>query len=131
MCNILNKIKDANESILLVDDFVDEETLSLLNEKKTDVRVEIISRNRLMTNIKNVRRRQSFKAGFKFIESNIFRNRYVLIDGKILYLLSRSLKFNAKRNFYFIPILDKDHLCDFNRNVLGCEKQSKNIYRHF
>ena len=131
MCNILNKIKDAKESIVLVDDFVDEETLSLLDKKDMNVKIEIISRNRLLTNIKNVRRRQNFKAGFNFIESNTFRNRYIFVDNKALYLLSRSLKFNAKRSFYYISILDKDQLYDFKRNVLGCEQQSKNLYRHF
>lgn len=131
MCNILNKIKTAKESIILVDDFVDEETIRVLNEKSENVTVEIISRNRLLTNSKNVRRRQNFKAGFKFIESNLFRNRYVYIDGKMLFLLSRSLKFNAKRSFYFIPILDPNQQCEFRRNVLGCHKQSENLYRHF
>ena len=131
MCNIVNKIKEAKKSILLVDDFVDEETLNLLNEKDMDVKVEIISRNRPLTNQRNVRRRQNFKAGFKFIESNNFRNRYVYIDDKVLYLLSRSLKFNAKRSFYYISVLDKDQVEDFKRNVAGCETQSKNRYRHF
>ena len=35
MCNISNKIKAAQKSIVLVDDFVDEETLSLLSEKNS------------------------------------------------------------------------------------------------
>lgn len=131
MCNILNRIQSAKESIVLVDDFVDEETIDILNAKNKNVTVEIISRNRLLTNSKNVRRRQNFQAGFKFIESNIFRNRYVFIDGKALYLLSRSLKFNAKRSFYYIPVLDKDQQFEFRRNVSSCENEYMKHYRHF
>ena len=131
MCNIANKIEAAKDSIILVDDFVDEETISLLSKKSEDVKVEIISRNRLLTNPKNVRRRQTFKSRFKFIESNEFRSRYIFIDEKMLFLLSRSLKFNAKRSFYYIQILDKDQLFEFKTKVLGCENRSRNLYRHF
>lgn len=131
MCNIVNKIKGAKESIVLVDDFVDEATVSFLNMKDTNVSVEVISRNRLMANVRNIRRRQNFKAGFKFIESNAFRNRYIFIDGKVLFLLSRSLRSNSTRGFYYIPILEKEQLYEFKLKVSGCENQERRRFRHF
>ena len=131
MCDIKNKIKNAKESIVLIDNFVDEMTISVLENKNDDVAVLVCSKNRLMVKERNVRRRKCFKSGFNFVETTAFRNMYMLIDGKFLYLLSRPLRYNEKRGFWYIQMMDIDGISRVREKVLEGKGRVKNLYRHF
>jgi len=130
MCDITNKIQLAKQSIILIDDFVDESTITILSKKSPEVSVKIISRNRLMTHERNVKRRKVFRGGFSFYETNLFKNRYLLVDEKFLFLMSRPLRFNSKRNFYFVRIIDKEQVMNMNKRIEECQ-MAKKTSRHF
>ena len=79
------KLSDATETIILVDDAVDETTIDIIeNTKKPEVKVTIFSTNRCYIDARNIRRRKNFLGGFSYFETNEFKDRYLLIDGKML-----------------------------------------------
>ena len=131
MSNIKNKIKLAEKSIVLIDDYVDEESIEVLSEKQDGVKVEVYSKNKLMTNLRNIKRRRGFRAGFRFLEAKCFRNMYLLIDEKFLFMLSRSIRYNAKRSFWFIQILDINEIDRIRNKIRECDLLLRGQYRHF
>ena len=132
MCNIATKIMFAKESIILIDDFVDDETIEVIERaKQDDVLVKIFSRNRLSAQKRNIKRRKSFKGGFYFYETTEFNDRYLLIDEKYLYLLTRPLKYNNKRRFYFVRIMGDQELVRIKQRIKNSENYTNLHCRHF
>ena len=131
MCDIRKILKLAKESIALLDDYVDEATFEVLNEKMPETKLVICSNNRIMAQLRNVSRRKAFHGKLEFYEGYRFCGRYILIDGKTLFLLSRSLRNNAKRNFYYIRIHDFDQISKIRRTVEECARKTRNLCRHF
>ena len=131
MCDIRKVLKLAQKSIALLDDYVDEVTFEVLSEKLPEAKLIICSNNRIMAQLRNVCRRKTFHGKLEFFEGYRFCGRYVLIDEKILFLLSRSLRNNAKRNFYYIRIHDFDQISKVRRLVEECVRKTRNLCRHF
>lgn len=131
MHNILCKIEKAECSIILTDDFVDETTIDILSLKKNGVKVKVFSRNKLQANIRNIRRRSCFKDGFEFFETSGIRDRYLLIDGKFLYIMTRGLKYNGKRDYCYIRILGFDEVERLKYNLERLEENAKKYYKQF
>lgn len=130
-CDIRGIIKISKKSIELVDDFVDEMAVDVLMNKKDSVKVTIFSKNRPYLNVRNVRRRKNFQAGFEYIETNEFKDRLILIDGVYLYYLARSLKYNNRRKFCYVRVVDKMELMQIKRRMRICEEMQKKQVRHF
>ncbi len=132
MCDITTKIMCAKESIILIDDLVDESTIELLEfTKQADAVVKIFSRNRLNVVKRNIKRRKSFRAGFYFYETNEFKDHYLLIDGKYLYLLTRPLKYNNKRRFYYVRIMGDQEITRIKERIAKSTTYSNLHCRHF
>jgi hypothetical protein len=131
MCDIKSKIKMARESIVLIDSYIDEITLSLLEHKHEDVSVTVCSRNQMSVGERNVKRRKGFRSGFSFIETNLFQNMYMMIDNKFLYMLSRSLRFNNKRSFWYIQIMDINEIRRVRQLIMESQMKIRKQYRHF
>ncbi len=121
----------AEKSIVLIDDYVDEDTFKVLGEKGCEVMITICSKNRIMAQTRNVSRRKMFSKKIQYLEGKNYQGRYLLIDGTILYILSRSLKFNAKRNFYFIRIHDFEQITKIRQSLESDMKRAKSLCRHF
>ena len=131
MCDIKSKIKRAKESIVLVDPFVDETTITFLEQKGESVSFLVCSNNRLMVKERNVRRRKCFKAGFNFIETQLFRNAYMLVDNRFLYMLSRPLRYSDRRSFSYIQIMDIAEINRVRKLVGESRTKVRRQYRHF
>jgi hypothetical protein len=131
MCDITKTLNLASKTIALVDDFVDEQTFAVLSKKPEDVKVTICSKNRIMTQMRNVKRRKAFASKVEFFETNNFRGRYLLIDERILFILSRSLRYNTKRNFYFIRIHDVEQISKIKNLVDEAAQKGRSLCRHF
>ncbi len=122
----------AKESIILIDDLVDDITIEIIeNTKQTNVPVKIFSRNRLNVPKKNIKRRVRFKAGFYFYETNEFKDRYLLIDGKYLFILTRPLKYNNKRHFYFVRIMGDQEIARIKTRIAQSETYTNLHCRHY
>ena len=78
-----------------------------------------------------IRRRRDFNAGFDFIETNIFKDRYILVDDTHLYMMARSLRYNQKRCFAYIKVYDIEIIQKIRKDLDICKGRTKKEYRHF
>ncbi|MBR1875126.1 hypothetical protein IJ798_01975 [Candidatus Saccharibacteria bacterium] len=125
MPNILGILHSAENTIRLVDDSVTDETLNLFIFAETSAEVKIYSRNKpKISSMRNYRRRKVFRKGLSVIETNRFSNRYVVIDDKFLYILSRPLAKMSGRGFSFIRIMGYDEVQMMLFNMKLCENRS-------
>lgn len=99
----------AEKSIMLIDNYVNEETLKLLGEKNRGVEIRIYTWNMTNAPLRNLKRRTKFSdAKFSYTVTKEFHDRYLIVDEKRVYLLSRSLKFSGKRGFHITRLFDYD-----------------------
>ncbi|MBR6021438.1 MAG: virulence RhuM family protein [Kiritimatiellae bacterium] len=99
------KIWSAKTSILLIDTWVDVVTLELLAKKAKGVTVEIVTSrrgNKLSPGDIAAFNRQY--GGLTVRESANFHDRFLAIDGKILYLVGASLKDLGRKCFAFTEL---------------------------
>ncbi|MBS1490467.1 MAG: virulence RhuM family protein [Bacteroidetes bacterium] len=97
-------IKSARNNILLIDNYVDEVTLSLLSKRKKNVNA-IIYTAKLTSQLKYDL--EKHQAQYENIEIKIFsksHDRFLIIDEKELYHIGASLKDLGKRWFAFSKI---------------------------
>jgi len=97
-------IKSANQTIILIDNYIDENVLVLLSKRKPDVNTTIYSSNitkQLKLDIKR------FNEQYPNIEIKTFKqshDRFLIIDSKTVYHIGASLKDLGKKWFAFSKI---------------------------
>ena len=97
-------IKSAKNSIILIDNYVDENVLTLLSKRKQGIDASIYSANisrKLKLDI------EKFNAQYPKIKINTFKqshDRFLIIDHKIVYHIGASLKDLGKKWFAFSKI---------------------------
>ena len=101
---VSNLIKTANQSIILIDNYIDESVLALLSKRKANVYATIYSANishQLKLDLKR------FNAQYPRIEVKQFtksHDRFLIIDRKVIYHIGASLKDLGKKWFAFSKI---------------------------
>ena len=101
---VSNLIKTANQSIILIDNYIDESVLALLSKRKANVYATIYSANishQLKLDLKR------FNAQYPRIEIKQFtksHDRFLIIDRKVIYHIGASLKDLGKKWFAFSKI---------------------------
>lgn len=96
---IIDIIKKANKSILIIDNYVDDSILKMLTKKKSSVEVVILTSNK--SNIQNIDI-QKFNKEYpilKVAKTNKFHDRFIVIDKKEMYHLGASIKDLGKKCF--------------------------------
>lgn len=94
-------IKSAKNSILLIDNYVDESVLTMMSEKEKGVCVEIYTKEK--SNVLQLAEK-NFNAqygGLTIRTTQTFHDRFLIIDDKTIYLIGASLKDAGKRLFAF------------------------------
>ncbi|WP_423128045.1 RhuM family protein [Gaoshiqia sp. Z1-71] len=97
-------IKAANQSIILIDNYIDENVLALLSKRKANVSATVYSANishQLKLDLKR------FNAQYPRIEIKQFtrsRDRFLIIDRQTIYHIGASLKDLGKKWFAFSKI---------------------------
>ena len=89
---IIDIIKKANKSILIIDNYVDDSILKMLTKKKSSVEVVILTSNK--SNIQNIDI-QKFNKEYpilKIAKTNKFHDRFIVIDSREMYHLRASIK---------------------------------------
>ena len=98
---VLSIIKSANKSIILIDNYIDENVLILFSERNKNVQVKILTKNiseKLNLDIKK------FNSQYEQIEVmtvNKSHDRFLIIDNKEVYHIGASLKDLGKKWFAF------------------------------
>ncbi len=94
-------IKSAKKSIILIDNYVDESVLTMLSEKEKNVKVNIYTKE--ITKALHLAEK-NFNVqygGLAMQTTQIFHDRFLIIDDKTIYLIGASLKDAGKRLFAF------------------------------
>ena len=105
---IIDIIKKANKSILIIDNYVDDSILKMLTKKKSSVEVAILTSNK--SNIQNIDI-QKFNKEYpilKIAKTNKFHDRFIVIDSREMYHLGASIKDLGKKCFGINKIEDKE-----------------------
>ena len=105
---IIDIIKKANKSILIIDNYVDDSILKMLTKKKSSVEVVILTSNK--SNIQNIDI-QKFNKEYpilKISKTNKFHDRFIVIDSREMYHLGASIKDLGKKCFGINKIEDKE-----------------------
>ena len=105
---IIDSIKKANKSILIIDNYVDDSILKMLTKKKSSVEVVILTSNK--SNIQNIDI-QKFNKEYpilKIAKTNKFHDRFIVIDSREMYHLGASIKDLGKKCFGINKIEDKE-----------------------
>ncbi len=105
---IIDLIKEAQEKIIIIDNYIDKSILDMLVYKKENVGTELITSSHYLTKLDiNKFNKQYPNLNIKY--SNLFHDRFIIIDNT-LYHLGASLKDLGKKCFAINKIEDKEIL---------------------
>ena len=93
-------VKSAKESILLIDNYIDESVLLLLSKRKADVTVRILTRQISRVLATDLAKHNQQYPSITVEESSRFHDRFLIIDGTV-YHIGASLKDLGKKLFAF------------------------------
>lgn len=93
-------IKSAKESIVLIDNYIDESVLMMLAKRDNSVKAKIITRTPSRSLIQDIERHNEQYPKIGMEESNNYHDRFLIIDSTV-YHLGASLKDLGKKLFAF------------------------------
>ena len=96
---LIELIQKAEQEIILVDGYVDVSTLNVLAKKKSGVAVTIYTFPKTKLTAQDV---AAFNAQYPQLDvkyTNVFHDRFLILDGKIVYHIGASLKDAGKKCF--------------------------------
>lgn len=94
-------IRSAKESIVLIDNYIDENTLTHLAKKNAGVKVQILSKNINKQLTLDLQKANEQYGHFEAKAFTYSHDRFLIIDGKEVYHLGASLKDLGKKWFAF------------------------------
>ena len=107
---IIDIIKTAKNKILIIDNYVDDSILKILQKKNKDVEVVILtSQNSDLTKL-DVQKFNKQYPTLKIARTNKFHDRFIVIDNKELYHIGASLKDLGKKCFAISKIEDIEYV---------------------
>lgn len=108
LVDIINK---ANNEIIIVDNYVNKETLDILSKKKVNVTILLVT-DKLKNNLTkiDIKKFNNEYPSLNIKYTNIFHDRFIIIDKKELYHLGASLKDLGKKVFGINKINDNDYV---------------------
>lgn len=96
---LLDILNDANEEIIIIDNYINKELLDLLKDINT--KIIMISKN---FNEELIKKYKSQYKNICFVDNNPFHDRYIIIDKKEVYISGMSLKDIGKKYSYINKI---------------------------
>ena len=113
---IINLISEANNRIVIIDNYIDKSILDMLVYKKENVEVTLITSSHYLTKLDINKFNQQYP-NLKIKYSNIFHDRFLIMDN-ILYHIGSSLKDLGKKCFGISIIEDKEILDKILEKIL-------------
>lgn len=102
-------IKSAKESILLIDNYVDESVLTMLSGKNKGVQVDIYTKELSNALLLAQDKYNSQYGNLSLHQTNRVHDRFMIIDNQTIYLIGASLKDAGKRLFAFTK-MSEEHI---------------------
>ena len=109
---LVELISRAEQSIVLIDNYVDIGTLNIMSKKKSDVDVLIYTLERTKLSSADV---EEFNQQYPTLEmkyTNVFHDRFLILDEKITYHIGASMKDAGKKCFGINKIEDEKIIKD-------------------
>lgn len=113
---IVRIIKSAKQTILLIDNYIDDTVLTMMSEKDTTVKVDIYTKDVNNTLQLAETRFNAQYGGLTLHQTNIFHDRFLIIDDTTIYLIGASLKDAGKRLFAF-TLLNTAHIMEIKSRL--------------
>ena len=108
---LVDIIGKANKEIIIIDNYVDKVTLDILAKKKVNVVVLLITdENKSRLTNTDINKFNSEYPTLRIKYTNIFHDRFIILDKKELYHIGSSLKDLGKKVFAISKIEDNDYL---------------------
>ena len=116
---MIDLIKKAQNEIILIDNYVDIDTLNILSKKNDKVDVKIYTKRETKLNSKDINKfnMQYPKLEVKYTEK--FHDRFLILDKKYIYHIGASLKDLGKKCFG-ITLIKYDAIIDNILSKLDC-----------
>ena len=106
---LISIVKDADKSIFIIDNYIDESILTLLTKRKPKVDVKIFTQNITKQMKLDIEKYNKQYPKAELIKLNKAHDRFIVIDNKEVYHLGASLKDLGKKWFAFTK-MDNDSL---------------------
>lgn len=104
---LVDLIQRAKKDIVLIDNYVDTNTLNILSRKESNVAVRISGSNRSGLSERDVELFNSQYSGLSLRITDDFHDRFIIIDRQEVYHVGASLKDAGKKSFGITKIEDK------------------------
>ncbi len=117
---LVDIINESDKEIIIIDNYIDKVTLDILSKKKINVVVLLITDDKKSKLTKtDINKFNSEYPTLKIKYTNIFHDRFIIIDNNELYHLGASLKDLGKKVFAISKIEDKNYL-NLLINMIKC-----------
>lgn len=114
---IVDLIKKAQNKLVLIDNYVDKNTLNLLCKKNKGVSVLIAGAGNGSLTIKDISKFNAQYNGLTVKTRNDFHDRFFIIDNSEVYLIGASIKEAGKKSFGITKIEDQTIIDSIIRKV--------------
>jgi len=94
-------IRSAKNNIVLIDNYMNEETISLLSKKKRQVKVSLLTKNISKTFALDVKKANEQYGDFEIQHFEKSHDRFLILDGNTIYHIGASLKDLGRKWFAF------------------------------
>ena len=105
---LVSIIQKANKEIILIDGYVDINTLDLLAKKKKDVNVKCYTYSNTPLSNRDISQFNKQYATLTVKKTSVFHDRFLILDGVIAYHIGASLKDAGKKCFGISLLTDPD-----------------------
>ena len=99
-------ISKAEQDIILIDGYVDINTLNILAKKNNGVKVTVYTFSNTKLSTSDIDRFNRQYCGLSVKKTNIFHDRFIILDGKSTYHIGASVKDAGKKCFAVSAVLD-------------------------
>ena len=94
---ICSLVSSANQSIILIDSYFDEVGLHYLKKKKDNVKLCLVVSDKSKLTNKDVKQFEKQYGHLEVHRTNVFHDRYLIIDEQTCYSLGASLNYMGKK----------------------------------
>jgi hypothetical protein len=125
---LMDIIKSADHSIVIIDNYADSTVLDMLTDKKTNVVVTIVTGNPNRISKLAIRKFASQYPDLHIVESKDYHDRFIIVDHKKLFHIGASLKDAGKKCFGITLIEDVDYLSAMlKQSAFSFERNTENV----
>ena len=96
---MVDLIKKAENKIILIDNYVDIDTLNILAKKNEKVNIEVYTKEETKLNLKDINKFNTQYPKLEVKYTDKFHDRFLILDRKYIYHIGASLKDLGKKCF--------------------------------